>query len=74
MSARAYYHLTLDTTREAGDDQLSALAHGPAAQLAAHEGLTTATLEHLTAANEYAQSTPTIASWLATIAATIHAH
>jgi transcriptional regulator with XRE-family HTH domain len=73
MSGRAYYSLALDNAREAGDDQLTAIAHGHAAQLAAHEGLTTAALDHLTAANEYARSTPAIASWLATIEATIHA-
>lgn len=73
MSGRAYYSLALDNAREAGDDQLTAIAHGHAAQLAAHEGLTTAALDHLTAANEYARSTPAIASWLATIEAAIHA-
>ncbi|MGH4009788.1 MAG: helix-turn-helix domain-containing protein [Pseudonocardiaceae bacterium] len=73
MSARAYYSLALDTAREAGDDQLIALAHGHAAQLAAHEGMTTTALDHLTAADEHARSTPAIASWLATVEATIHA-
>jgi hypothetical protein len=51
----------------------SSVAHGHAAQLAAIEGLTTAALQHVTAAREHAQSTPAIASWLATIEATIHA-
>lgn len=73
MSGRAYYNLALDTAREAGDDQLTAIAYGHAAQLAANKGLTTAALDHLTAASEYARSTPTIVSWLATIEATIHA-
>lgn len=74
MSGRAYYSLSLDMAREAADDQLTALAHGHAAQLAANEGLTTAALEYLTAANDHARSTPAIASWLASTEATIHAH
>jgi transcriptional regulator with XRE-family HTH domain len=73
MSGRAYYSVALDAAREATDDQLTAIAHGHAAQLAATEGLSTAALDHLTAAREQVQSTPAIASWLATIEATIHA-
>ncbi len=73
MSGRAYYSLAVDTAREAADDQLTAIAHGHAAQLAATEGLTIAALDHLSAATEQARSTPTVASWLATIEATIHA-
>jgi transcriptional regulator with XRE-family HTH domain len=73
MSGRAYYTLALDTAREAVDDQLTALAHGHAAHLAATDNLTTAALDHLTAANEHARSTPAITSWLATTQATIHA-
>jgi ATP/maltotriose-dependent transcriptional regulator MalT len=55
------------------DDQLTAIAHGQIAQLAAAEGLTTAALDHLTTAREHTRSTPDIASWLATIEATIQA-
>jgi transcriptional regulator with XRE-family HTH domain/tetratricopeptide (TPR) repeat protein len=73
MSGRAYYSLALDTARETADDQLTALAQGNAAHLAAAQGLTTAALDHLTAASEHARSTPAIACWLATIEATIHA-
>jgi tetratricopeptide (TPR) repeat protein len=73
MSGRAYYSLALDMVREAADDQLTAIAHGHAAQLASSEGLTTAALDHLTTAREHARSTPTIACWLATTEATIHA-
>jgi tetratricopeptide (TPR) repeat protein len=73
MSGRAYYGLALDAAREVADDQLTAIAHGHTAQLAAIEGLTTAALDHLTAASENARSTPAITSWLATIEATIHA-
>ena len=40
MSGRAYYSLALDTAREAADDQLTAIAYGHAAHLAA-EGLIT---------------------------------
>jgi transcriptional regulator with XRE-family HTH domain len=73
MSGRAYCSLALDTARELADDQLIAIAHGHAAQLAAHEGMTTAALDHLTAGSEHARSTPTIALWLASTEATIHA-
>jgi transcriptional regulator with XRE-family HTH domain/tetratricopeptide (TPR) repeat protein len=73
MSGRAYYSLALDTAREAAHDQLTAIAHGHAAHLAAAEGLTTAALDHLTTASEHARSTPALASWLATMEATIHA-
>jgi predicted negative regulator of RcsB-dependent stress response len=73
MSGRAYYSLALDTAREAADDQLTAIAHGHAAPLAAVEGLTAAALDHLTAASEHARPTPAIVSWLATTEATIYA-
>jgi tetratricopeptide (TPR) repeat protein len=73
LSGRAYYALALDAAREVGDDHLTALAHGHAAQLAAAEALTTAALDHLTTAAEHAHTIPAIASWLATIEATIHA-
>jgi tetratricopeptide (TPR) repeat protein len=73
MSGRAYYGLALDAAREVADDQLAAIAHGHAAQLAAAEGLTMAALDHLTAGNEHVRPTPTIACWLATIEATIYA-
>jgi transcriptional regulator with XRE-family HTH domain len=73
MSGRAYYSAALDAAREVADDQLTAIAHGHTAQLDAAEGLTTAALDHLTATRERARSSPAIASWLATIEATIHA-
>lgn len=73
MSGRAYYSVALDAAREVTDDQLTAIAHGHTAQLGATEGLTTAALDHLTAAREHARSTPAIASWLATIEATVQA-
>jgi transcriptional regulator with XRE-family HTH domain len=73
MSGRAYYSAALDAAREVADDQFTAIAHGYAARLAAIEGVTAAALDHLTAAREHSQSTPAIASWLATIEATIHA-
>ncbi|MGH3845299.1 MAG: helix-turn-helix domain-containing protein, partial [Pseudonocardiaceae bacterium] len=73
MSGRAYYSVAVDAAREVADDQLTAIAHGHAAQLVATEGLTTAALNHLTAAREHARLTPAIASWLAGIEATIHA-
>jgi transcriptional regulator with XRE-family HTH domain len=73
MSGRAYYSVALDAARELADDQLTAIAHGYAAQLAAAEGFTVAALDSLTVACEHARSTPAIASWLATNEATIHA-
>ncbi len=73
MSGRAYYSVALDSAREVADDQLTAIAHGHAALLAAAEGLTVAALDQLSAASEHARSTPAIASWLATTEATIHA-
>jgi transcriptional regulator with XRE-family HTH domain len=54
MSGRAYYGLALDAAREVADDQLTAIAHGHTAQLAAAEGLTMAALDHLTAGNDMA--------------------
>jgi transcriptional regulator with XRE-family HTH domain len=72
-SGRAYYSVALDTAREVADDQLTAIAHGHTAQLAAAEGLTVAALDHLAAAREHAQSTPAIALWLTATEATIHA-
>ena len=73
MSGRAYYSVALDAARDLADDQLTAIAHGYAAQLAAAEGFTVAALDSLTVAYEYARSAPAIASWLATTEATIHA-
>lgn len=73
MSGRTHYSLALGTAREADDGQLTAIAHGYAAQLAATEGLTTAALDHLTTAAEHADSNPVITSWLAATEATIHA-
>jgi transcriptional regulator with XRE-family HTH domain len=73
MSGRAYYSLAIDTAREAADDQLIAITYGHAAKLAAHDGMTTAALDHLTTAREHTRCTPTIACWLASTEATIHA-
>jgi transcriptional regulator with XRE-family HTH domain len=73
MSGRAYYGLALDAAREVADDQLTAIAYGHAAQLASNENMSTAALDHLTAAGEHARSTPTLTSWLASTEATIYA-
>lgn len=73
ISGRAYYALALDAAQEVADDQLIAIAHGHTAQLAAAEGFTTTALGHLTTGSEHARCTPALASWLATIEATIHA-
>ncbi len=73
MSGRAYYSVALDAARELADDQLTAIAQGHSAQLAAAEGFTVAALDYLTAAREHALPIPAIASWLAATEATIHA-
>jgi hypothetical protein len=72
MAARAYYSLALDAAREAADDNLTAAAHGYAAQLAADEGHPSAALDHLTTACR-GRLHPLVASWLAAIEATVRA-
>ncbi|MCA1600269.1 MAG: helix-turn-helix transcriptional regulator, partial [Acidobacteria bacterium] len=73
MSGRAHYSLACDSAREAGDEHLTAVAHGYAAHFAATEGMATTALDHVTLAAESAHSSPALASWLATIEATIRA-
>jgi transcriptional regulator with XRE-family HTH domain len=73
MSGRAYYSVAVDAAREVTDDQLAAIAHGHIAQLAVADGFTRAALDQLRAVRQHAQPTPAVASWLATIEATIHA-
>ncbi|MCA1676227.1 MAG: hypothetical protein LC799_29985, partial [Actinobacteria bacterium] len=73
LSGRAYYGQACDSAREAGDAHFTAVAHGYAAGLAAAEGMTAAALDHLTLAAEHAHASPALASWLASIEATIHA-
>jgi transcriptional regulator with XRE-family HTH domain len=51
MAGRADYSLAIDAAREAGDDLLTAVAHGYAAQLSAAEGHTAAALDQLSSAN-----------------------
>ena len=72
-SGRSYYSLALDNAREANDHQMAATVLGYTAQLAHAEGMTTAALDHLTAALTHAEHAPAIAPWLASIQATIHA-
>jgi tetratricopeptide (TPR) repeat protein len=72
-SGRSYYTLAADSAREAGDHQAAATALGYTAQLAHAEGMTVAALNHLMAAFGLAEHAPTVAPWLATIQATIHA-
>jgi tetratricopeptide (TPR) repeat protein len=73
ISGRAYYALALDAAQEVADEQLTAIAHGHTAQLVAAEGFTTTALGHLITGSEHARCTPALASWLASIKATIHA-
>jgi transcriptional regulator with XRE-family HTH domain/tetratricopeptide (TPR) repeat protein len=73
LSGRAHYAQALDAAREAGDHQAAAVALGHTAQLAHAEGMTTAALDHLTAASVHAERAPAVAPWLATIAASVHA-
>jgi transcriptional regulator with XRE-family HTH domain len=72
-SGRAYFSLALDSAREAGDNQTAATVLGYTAQLAHAEGMTTAALDHLTAALDRATTAPAVAPWLASIQAIIHA-
>jgi len=72
-SGRSSYSLALDNAREANDHQMAATVLGYTAQLAHAEGMTTAALEHLTAALTHTKHAPTITPWLASIQATIHA-
>jgi hypothetical protein len=65
--------VAIDAAREVTDDQLTAIAHGHIARLAAAAGLTVAALDQISAAREHARPTPAITSWLATIEADIHA-
>jgi hypothetical protein len=60
-SGRSYYSLALDSAREANDHQTAATVLGHSAQLAYAEGMTTATLDHLTAALTHAEHAPAVA-------------
>ncbi|HEX2290491.1 MAG TPA: helix-turn-helix transcriptional regulator [Pseudonocardiaceae bacterium] len=72
-SGRSYYSLAADSAREVDDHQAVATALGYTAQLAHAQGMTAAALNHLSTALTHAEHAPTVASWLATIQATIHA-
>jgi tetratricopeptide (TPR) repeat protein len=72
-SGRAYFSLAVDSAREARDDQAAATVLGYTAQLAHAEGMTTAALDHLSAALDHATTAPAIAAWLASIQAITHA-
>lgn len=72
-SARSYYSLALDSAQEAGNHQLTAIVLGYTAQLAHTEGMTSAALDHLSAAFAHAERALTAVPWLAIIQATIHA-
>lgn len=73
MFGRGYYSLACDSARDAGDEQLTALAYGCVAGLAAVEGMTTTALDHLARATERAHSSPALAFWLATLDARVRA-
>jgi transcriptional regulator with XRE-family HTH domain/tetratricopeptide (TPR) repeat protein len=72
-SGRAYYSLAVDSARQADDHQAAAVVLGYTARLAHAEGMTTAALDHLTASLAHTERAPTVAPWLASIQATIHA-
>jgi transcriptional regulator with XRE-family HTH domain len=72
-SGRAHYSVALDSAREADDDQAIATVLGYTAQLAHAESMTAAATDHLDAALAHAERAPTVAPWLASIRATIHA-
>jgi transcriptional regulator with XRE-family HTH domain len=73
LSGRAYYSQAVDSAREAEDDQAAAIVLGYTAQLAHSEGMTGAATDHLAAALAHAERAPALASWLASIQATMHA-
>jgi transcriptional regulator with XRE-family HTH domain len=73
VSGRAHYSVALDSAREGHDDQAAATVLGYTAQLTHTEGTTTAAIDHLDAARAHAERAPTVAPWLASIRATIHA-
>ena len=73
MSGHAYFSVALDAAREADDDHLAAVALGYAARLTAADGCLVAALDRLAIATPYAEHSPVIRSWLASIEAVIHA-
>jgi len=73
ISGRAYFSLAIDSAREADDPYTAATARGHTAQLAHAEGMTEAALDHLAAALADTQRATTLAPWLASIQAIIHA-
>ncbi|MBV9449051.1 MAG: helix-turn-helix transcriptional regulator [Streptosporangiaceae bacterium] len=73
LSGRAYYSQAVDSAREAEDDQAAAIVLGYTAQLAHSEGMTGAAADHLATALAHAERAPTVAPWLASIQATLHA-
>jgi tetratricopeptide (TPR) repeat protein len=73
VSGRAYYSLALDSAREADDDHAAAIVLAYIAQLNHAEGMTAAALDHLVTSLTHAEHAPTLAPWLASIQATIHA-
>jgi transcriptional regulator with XRE-family HTH domain len=72
-SGRSYYSLALDNAREADDHHAAAIALAYTAWLTHAEGMTAAALDHLVTSLTHAEHAPTLAPWLASIQATIHA-
>lgn len=72
-SGRSYYSLAADSAQGARDHETAAIAVGYTAQLAHAQGMTCAAFNHLSTALAHAEQAPTVAPWLATIQATIHA-
>jgi transcriptional regulator with XRE-family HTH domain len=73
MSARAYYGLALDSSREAGDPHLGAVTLGHMSFIPATSGGVNAALDLLEGANKQAAKVTVLPSWLAAVEAEIRA-
>jgi transcriptional regulator with XRE-family HTH domain len=73
MAARAYYGMALDSSREAGDQHLSAATLGHMSFVPAASGGLSAAADLLHGAEKYAAKATVLPSWLAAVEAEIHA-
>jgi hypothetical protein len=73
MSARAYYGMALDASREGGDTHLSAVTLGHMSFVSAAGGGFTAALDLLEGADRHASKLTVVPSWLAAVEAEIRA-
>jgi transcriptional regulator with XRE-family HTH domain len=73
MGARAYYGISLDASREAGDSHLSAATLGHMSFVPAAGGRFAAALDLLDGADRYASKLTALPSWLAAVESEIRA-